>query len=63
MEVKKNFGYESEIIAASIRNVKHAEQAALAGADIATIPYKVIKEMYKNELTTRGLQIFRDAAK
>lgn len=63
MEVKKNFGYESEIIAASIRNVKHVEQAALAGADIATIPYKVIKEMYKNELTTRGLQIFRDAAK
>ena len=63
MEVKKNFGYKSEIIAASIRNVKHVEQAALASADIATIPYKVIKEMYKNELTTRGLQIFRDAAK
>lgn len=62
MEVKKIYGYKSEIIAASIRNINHVEQASLAGADIATIPYKVIKEMYINELTTRGLQIFKDAA-
>lgn len=62
MEVKKIYGYKSEIIAASIRNVNHVEQASLAGADIATIPYRVIKEMYINELTTRGLQIFKDAA-
>lgn len=61
-EVKQKYGYKSKIIAASIRNTEHVEQAALAGADIATIPTKVIKEMYKHELTTRGLKIFKDAA-
>lgn len=62
-EVKKNYGYKSQIIAASIRHSKHVEQAALAGADIATIPFKVIKEMYEHALTKKGLQIFADAAK
>ena len=62
-EVKKNYGYNSAIIAASIRHTKHVEQAALAGADIATIPYKVIKEMYFHELTKRGLNIFSEASK
>lgn len=62
-QVKDNFGYQSQIIAASIRHTTHVEQAALAGADIATIPFKVIKQMYDHELTTAGLQIFRDAAK
>lgn len=62
-EVKDNYGYKSEIIAASIRNVRHVEQAALAGADIATIPLKVIKQMYVHELTSKGLTIFANAAK
>ena len=61
--VKKNYGYSSRIIAASIRHITHVEQAALAGADVATIPYKVIKQMYCHELTDSGLKIFRDAAK
>jgi transaldolase len=51
----------TKIIAASIRSVEHAIQAALAGADIATIPYKVLKEMYEHPLTTAGLEIFRQA--
>lgn len=58
-KVKEIYGYKSEIIAASIRNTTHVEQAALAGADIATIPYKVIKEMYIHPLTTAGLEKFR----
>lgn len=62
-EVKKNYGYKSQIIAASIRHTEHVEQAALAGADIATIPYKVIKDMYLHELTKRGLEIFSAASK
>ncbi|MDD6302679.1 MAG: transaldolase family protein [Bacillales bacterium] len=61
--VKEQYGYSSQIIAASIRNKGHVEQAALAGADIATIPFKVIKQMYEHELTTRGLKIFADASK
>lgn len=62
-QVKDEYGYQSKIIAASIRNVNHVEQASLAGSDIATIPYKVIEEMFNHELTTRGLQIFKDAEK
>ncbi len=57
--VKEIYGYKSEIIAASIRNPGHVEKAALAGADIATIPFKVIKEMYIHPLTTSGLEKFR----
>ena len=62
-EVKRIYGYKSKIIAASIRHTAHVEQAALAGADIATIPFKVIKQMYCHELTENGLKIFRDASK
>ena len=49
---------ETEIIAASVRNAQHAEDAAKAGADIATIPYKVIVEMTKHPLTDKGIEKF-----
>lgn len=58
-----NYGYETEVIAASIRNLAHVEQAALAGADIATIPFAVLQSMVNHPLTAAGLQIFREAAK
>ncbi|MGE0003245.1 MAG: fructose-6-phosphate aldolase [Candidatus Izemoplasmatales bacterium] len=58
-----NFGYETMIIAASIRHTEHVKQAALAGSDVSTIPFKVLKQMIEHPLTTKGLQIFRDAAK
>jgi len=58
-----NYGIETQIIAASIRHPLHAEQAALAGADIATIPYKVFLEMVRHPLTDKGLEIFRNASK
>lgn len=63
MKIYKIYGYKSEIIAASIRSVDHIHQAALAGADIATVPFKILNEMLTHPLTTKGLQIFRDAAK
>ena len=62
-DVKALYGYETEIISASIRNLKHVEMAALAGSDIATIPYKVLMKMIEHPLTTAGLKIFADAAK
>lgn len=46
-----NYGYDTEIIAASIRNPIHVTDCALAGADIATVPYKVIEQMTKHPLT------------
>jgi len=58
-----NYCYETEIIAASIRHTTHAEAAALIGSDIATIPFKVLKEMYQHELTDAGLKIFDAAIK
>lgn len=58
-----NFGYATMIIAASIRHTEHVKQAALAGSDVATIPYKVLLDMIEHPLTTKGLEIFRNAAK
>ncbi len=54
-----NYGIETEIIAASIRNPIHVTQCALAGADIATIPYGVIKSMISHPLTTNGIEKFQ----
>ena len=49
----------TEIIAASVRSPGHVTQAALAGADIATVPYKVILQMLKHPLTDQGIEKFR----
>lgn len=54
-----NYGYETEIIAASIRNPIHVTDCALAGADIATIPYNVIQQMTKHPLTDAGIEKFQ----
>lgn len=59
----KTYNFKTQIIAASIRHLEHVDQSIKAGADIATIPYKVLKEMVKHELTDKGLEIFREAAK
>lgn len=62
--LKKNFGYETKIISASIRSVAHVENCALAGADIATVPYKVLTKLVRHPLTDSGLETFaKDAAK
>lgn len=60
--LRDNYGYDTEIISASIRSLHHVEVASLAGSDIATIPYKVFKKMIEHPLTTQGLKIFADAA-
>ncbi|OEF99856.1 fructose-6-phosphate aldolase [Vulcanibacillus modesticaldus] len=51
-------GIETEIIAASIRNPLHVTKAAKVGSDIATIPYKVLKQMVKHPLTDIGIEKF-----
>lgn len=50
---------DTQIIAASIRNTTHVTQCALAGADIATVPYKVIMQMLKHPLTDAGIEKFK----
>jgi transaldolase len=56
--VYDNYGYQSEIIVASVRNPQHVMDAALIGADIATIPLKVITQLAKHPLTDIGMEQF-----
>ncbi len=53
------YGLETEIIAASVRNPIHVTDCALAGADIATVPYKVLEQMTKHPLTDQGIEKFK----
>ena len=52
------YGYESEIITASIRHINHLEEAALAGAHIATIPGSLFEKLWTHPLTTAGIDAF-----
>ncbi len=54
-----NYGIDTEIIAASVRNPIHVTDCALAGADIATVPYSVIEQMTKHPLTDQGIEKFQ----
>lgn len=58
MQIFMNYGIETEIIVASIRNRNHLAQAAMTGAHIATIPYKVIMDSLKHPLTDQGIEKF-----
>lgn len=52
------YGYDTNILAASIRNAAHVRDAAMAGADCATIPPAVFKDLIKHPLTEKGLEAF-----
>ena len=56
----RNADIETQIIAASIRTPIHVTDCALAGADIATVPYKVLMTMFKHPLTDAGIKKFQD---
>lgn len=53
-----NYGYTTQVLAASIRHPMHIVDAALIGADVATIPFKVIQQLVKHPLTDKGLEAF-----
>ncbi len=53
-----NYGFDTQILAASIRHPMHVVDAALAGADVATIPYKVVMKLIHHPLTDIGLEKF-----
>ena len=53
-----NYGYETEILAASLRHPMQVVECALAGADVATMPYKVVMQLIKHPLTDIGLEKF-----
>lgn len=58
MTIFENYDFETRIIVASIRNPLHVLDAALIGADIATIPYKVLMQLFKHPLTDIGIDRF-----
>lgn len=58
VEAFKLYGIETEVIAASIRNLAHVDAVMLTGCQIATIPTKVLEQMIKHDLTDKGLAAF-----
>ncbi|MBP3235152.1 MAG: fructose-6-phosphate aldolase [Eubacterium sp.] len=60
VQIFSNYDIDTEIIAASIRNTVHITECALAGADIATVPYGVIEQMTKHPLTDQGIAKFQE---
>ena len=60
VSIYENYGYQTEVIVASIRNPLHVLESALIGADISTIPFSVLKKLAAHPLTDKGIQAFLD---
>jgi transaldolase len=58
VQIYDNYGFTTEVLAASIRHPMHVVDCALAGADVATIPFKVLQQLVKHPLTDKGLDAF-----
>ena len=58
VNIYANYGFGTEVLAASIRHPMHIVDCALAGADVATVPFKVIQQLVKHPLTDKGLEGF-----
>ncbi|SEM14992.1 transaldolase [Syntrophus gentianae] len=58
LTIYDSYGFETEVIVASIRHPRHVLEGALMGADIATIPFKVIEQLAKHPLTDKGIELF-----
>ncbi|HRU10922.1 MAG TPA: transaldolase family protein, partial [Methanomassiliicoccales archaeon] len=58
MDILDNYDFDTEVIVASVRHPIHVAEAARMGAHIATIPYDVLKKMFKHPLTDIGIERF-----
>jgi len=58
VRIYKNYGYSTQVLAASLRSPVHVLEAALAGADIGTMPFKVMDALFNHPLTDKGLEQF-----
>lgn len=58
VQIYRNYGYNTEVLVASIRHPLHLVDAALIGADVATMPFNVIDKLFKHPLTDSGLENF-----
>ena len=57
-EILSEYNYETKVLAASLRNILHLHDAALAGADIATLPVKLFEQLLDHPLTDKGMRLF-----
>jgi transaldolase len=57
-QIYDNYGYKTKLLAASVRHPKHMVECALAGADVATVPFSVIKQLMQHPLTDSGIKKF-----
>jgi transaldolase len=57
-QIYDNYDYDTQILAASIRSANHVKEAALIGADVATVPPAVLKGLVKHPLTDKGIESF-----
>ena len=60
IQIYHNYDYKTEVLAASIRHPMHIVECALAGADVATVPFKVLNQLVQHPLTDKGLNAFLD---
>lgn len=60
VEIYNNYAFDTEIIVASVRNPLHVLESAMMGADIATIPFNVLKKLAAHPMTDKGIQAFLD---
>lgn len=58
VQIYQNYDFSTEVLVASVRSPNHILQSAMMGADIATIPYKVMQQLCQHPLTDKGLQLF-----
>ncbi len=58
VQIYDNYGFKTQVLAASIRHPMHIVDSALAGADVATVPFKVFQKIVKHPLTDKGLDAF-----
>jgi transaldolase len=58
VQIYENYGYATQVLVASVRNPLHVVEAALAGAHVSTIPWKVLDQMFNHPLTDKGLAQF-----
>jgi len=58
LQIYKNYGFKTQVLAASLRHPLHVVEAALAGAHVGTLPYKVLDSMFNHPLTDKGLAQF-----
>lgn len=58
LQVYKNYGYQTKIITASVRDTNHVFEAAKIGSHVATVPYSIFNKLYKHPLTDIGLEKF-----